>query len=176
MSQYCTYLTIYSGNKLPPFYVGYSTRKKIQNGYHGTVASKSYKILWKEELKKNPELFKTIIISSHNSAKEANEREIEFQKTLSVIKNPLYINKAIGLYCDPTTREHGPMFGKTHSAESRAKISFAGLNRKRVKKVKIVVPKKPHGNIGNNYGKKNKGNLRPDLSEYNKLRSYNVEK
>ena len=30
---YCVYLTIYRGNKLPPFYIGYSSINKIKAGY-----------------------------------------------------------------------------------------------------------------------------------------------
>jgi hypothetical protein len=40
---FCTYLTIYSGNKLPMFYIGSSTVKKVVSGYHGSVSSKIYK-------------------------------------------------------------------------------------------------------------------------------------
>ena len=173
MSNYCTYLTIYQGNKLPPFYVGYSTFEKIQRGYHGSVQSKQYKNIWKEELKINPHLFKTVILTKHINAKEANLKEIYFQKCLSVIRNPLYINKAIGLYCDPKTRKHGPMFGRKHSEETKAKMRISNSERipwnKKEKK-----PKQPHGNIGNNYGIKNKGRKRPDLSERNRIRFRNV--
>lgn len=42
-SIYCTYLTIYSGSKLPPFYMGSSSLKRIQAGYKGSVKSKLYK-------------------------------------------------------------------------------------------------------------------------------------
>jgi hypothetical protein len=51
---YCTYLTIYSGNKLPPFYIGSTSVNRISNGYHGSVSSKRYKSIWLEELKTNP--------------------------------------------------------------------------------------------------------------------------
>jgi hypothetical protein len=37
MSIYCVYLTCYRGNKLPPFYIGYSTIEKVKDGYKGTV-------------------------------------------------------------------------------------------------------------------------------------------
>lgn len=32
---YCTYLTSYFGNKLPPFYIGYTTVANINRGYRG---------------------------------------------------------------------------------------------------------------------------------------------
>ena len=31
---YCVYLTIYTGNKLPPFYIGSTSLKKINKGYN----------------------------------------------------------------------------------------------------------------------------------------------
>ena len=33
------YLTTYSGNRLPPFYVGSTSSSKIARGYHGSVSS-----------------------------------------------------------------------------------------------------------------------------------------
>ena len=59
---YCTYLTVYSGNKLPPFYIGSSSIDIINNGYRGSVSSKEYKQIWKTELKNNSHLFKIMII------------------------------------------------------------------------------------------------------------------
>jgi hypothetical protein len=92
MSIYCTYLTIYSGNKLPPFYIGSSSLEKIEKGYCGTVLSKKYINIWKEELKNNRHLFKTKIISRHETRKEALDKELFLHKALSVVKSPLYIN------------------------------------------------------------------------------------
>lgn len=63
--EYCTYLTLYSGNKLPPFYIGSTHVKNINKGYKGSVGSKNFGDIWKTELKENPELFKTKIISYH---------------------------------------------------------------------------------------------------------------
>lgn len=94
MSTYCVYLTIYMGKKLPMFYIGSSTLTKINNGYKGSVSSKVYGKIWKEELKNNPGLFRTKIISSHNTREQAFDKEEKLQKRLNVIKNPLYINKS----------------------------------------------------------------------------------
>lgn len=89
---YCTYLTVYFGNKLPPFYIGFTSIKKIEKGYHGSVSSKLYKNIWKMELKKNPHLFKTIILTEHDVIIDAKEKETYLQQKLNVVKNPLYIN------------------------------------------------------------------------------------
>jgi hypothetical protein len=97
MTIYCTYLTVYRGNKLPPFYIGYSTVKKIEDGYHGTVLSKAWKDAWKAELDQNPHLFKTTIISQHESRVEAVDREQQLQRALNVLQKPeMYLNRAIG--------------------------------------------------------------------------------
>lgn len=92
---YCVYITIYRGNKLPPFYIGYSTAEKIKNGYRGSVSSRQYENIWKKELKENNHLFITRILSYHNSAEKAKIRETEIQKKLRVHKNPLYSNTQI---------------------------------------------------------------------------------
>lgn len=90
----CVYLTIYSGNKLPPFYIGSSTVEKVNNGYFGSVKSLEYSAIWKEETTNNPHHFKCRIISTHPTKKAALAREEELQRKLNVIKNPLYINKS----------------------------------------------------------------------------------
>jgi len=84
------------GNKLPPFYIGYTSESKIYAGYHGTVSSKKYESIWKSEIKNNSHLFKTVIISKTSNKEKALEREEYFQKKLNVVKNPLYINMAYG--------------------------------------------------------------------------------
>src|SRR3990172_9697303 len=92
---YCTYLTIYLGNKLPPFYIGYSLIEKIKKGYHGSVASQQYKTVWRQELKNHPEFFKTTILTIHETKEHAREREMSLQRAMNVIKNPMYINLSI---------------------------------------------------------------------------------
>ena len=123
MTTYCTYLTIYSGNKLPLFYIGSSSIDRINKGYRGSVLSKIYKETWKNELLTNPHLFKTKIITTHNDRKEATTKEKFLQKSLDVVKNPLYINRAyaqiegshgnpIGPTCYGRVGINHPMYGK----------------------------------------------------------------
>lgn len=111
---FCTYLTIYSGNKLPPFYIGYTSIENIEKGYRGSVSSRQYKIIWIKELSENPHLFKTIILNKFETKAEAKETETRLQTSLKVHKNPLYINKSIS-----GTKFHSPEFTK----ETKAKIS-----------------------------------------------------
>ena len=90
---HCVYLTEYSGSKLPPFYIGSTSVEKVQNGYRGSVSSKEYSAIWKTELRTNPNLFKTIIISYCKDKKQSLEKEYYFQQRMNVVENSLYINK-----------------------------------------------------------------------------------
>lgn len=118
---FCTYLTTYFGNKLPQFYIGYSTIEKINKGYRGSVSSKEYKQIWRYELSTNPHLFKTTIICTHVTREDAREHEIFLQKYFQVDKNPMYINRSIGgiKFC----------FCVKHSNETKLKMSKAGRGR-----------------------------------------------
>lgn len=90
---YCVYLTVYSGSKLPPFYIGSKdTHSIITNAYRGSVTSRKYKEIWISELKNSPHLFKTVPISYTNTRDEALTREREIQIFFDVIKNPMFIN------------------------------------------------------------------------------------
>ena len=95
MNKFCVYLTIYSGNKLPPFYIGSSTVEKIGLGYHGSVSSWQFKNIWLDEIRNNRTLFKTIIIHTSENRLDAFKKEQFFQKKLNVVKNSLYCNQAI---------------------------------------------------------------------------------
>lgn len=150
MNIYVTYLTIYSGNKLPQFYIGSSLIDKINSGYHGSVKSKKYKDIWKNELKQNPHLFKTKIISTHETRELATAKELKLQKLLNVANSPMYINMAYaapnGFFGISTkgipksektkskmrgnTNAKGPRKNK-RSSEHNAKISKALTGRER---------------------------------------------
>ena len=123
---YCTYLTVYTGNKLPPFYIGSTSVDNITKGYKGSVLSKNYKSIWKQELHSHPDLFKTIILTRHETRQEAMEREVVFHEALSVACNPIYINMC---------HANGKFFNTVpHSSETKAKMSVA-------KKGKTLSPK-----------------------------------
>lgn len=156
MKRYCTYLTIYRGNTLPPFYIGSTSIERISNGYRGSVESREYKKLWKYEIKNNPHLFKTVIISTHYTRKEAACKEEFFHKSLNVVPNQLYVNKAffntksnhlVYIPSDETkrkwseaklgkkqTEEHirnkvKSRSGYTHSDQTKSKMSMASLGK-----------------------------------------------
>lgn len=91
---YCVYLTTYKGNKLPPFYIGSTSIKNIENGYFGSVSSKLYKQTWNLEIKQNPHLFKITIISRHTSRADALSKELSFHKKLNVVDSQMYTNRS----------------------------------------------------------------------------------
>ena len=116
---FCVYLTVYRGSKLPPFYIGSSSHNKILNGYCGSVSSKRYKNIWKQELKTNPHLFITKILCCFENRQEALNRENYIQRQLKVVDNCLYVNQAYaipgGCFRNSFHGKSNPMFGKTRT-------------------------------------------------------------
>ena len=114
--QYCTYLTVYYGNKLPLFYIGSTLIKHIESKYHGSVKSKKYKDIYRKELIENKHLFKTFIIKKYYSRKYAMFREKKLQEKLNVVKSEMYINLSIakdfGWFGMKVKGIHNPVYGK----------------------------------------------------------------
>lgn len=126
MSIYCVYLTIYRGNKLPPFYIGYSTVEKVLNGYRGTISSKLYKEIYKQELKENPHLFKTIIITKCETRNLALEKETYFQRHFNVHTNSMYMNMSISnerFYCTDHSFKQTASYSKKVSKNNKDRWS-----------------------------------------------------
>ncbi|UYM28709.1 homing endonuclease [Serratia phage vB_SspM_LC53] len=109
--KYITYLTIYTGEKLPPFYIGSTSLKKFNLGYHGTVTSKKYKDAYKEELSQNPELFDTCIIDEFDTREEATACELHYQKLHDAVKNENFFNMS---YAAPKGCFGMDVAGKNH--------------------------------------------------------------
>lgn len=133
---YVTYLTIYYGSKLPMFYIGSTSLDKINKGYRGSVSSKKYKSIWEFELKNSPHLFKTKILTKHNSRQDATTREYKFQKLLSVVKSGMYINRGYatvnGHYNFGMIGENNPFYGKSHSEDNLRFFRESQLGEKSV--------------------------------------------
>jgi hypothetical protein len=126
---FCVYLTSYKGNKLPPFYIGSSSIIKIETGYHGSVTSKRYKKVWNYEIKNNPHLFKTIIISKHDTRKQALEKEMKLQESLNVVHSPMYINRSLAKPNGFFGAYHGE-FPKPHKKPKKVrKLTLEGRKR-----------------------------------------------
>lgn len=92
---YCVYLTVYKGNKLPPFYIGQTSITKISKNYHGSVKSKQYKQIWEQELVENNYLFETKVLKKFDIRKDALAYEEYIQRAFNVHTNPMFINKAL---------------------------------------------------------------------------------
>ena len=123
---YAVYLTIYRGKKLPPFYIGSTSLKKIKDGYRGSVVSKKYGDIFKLELLTNPQLFDVIILSRHSSRKNALEAELILQKELDVVKSNQFFNEAYasvnGMFGRDVSGDSNPMFGKKQTEQTKEKI------------------------------------------------------
>lgn len=131
---YCVYLTIYKGNKLPPFYIGYTKTDKVSSGYHGSVSSKSYKKVWQQELKSSPHLFLTTILKVFDCQESAVFYEEYLHKHFKVHKNPLYINQSIS---NVSFRNNLSTFNHTES--TKQKISASNRGKKRDAKTREVL-------------------------------------
>lgn len=113
---YCVYITTYAGDRMPSKYIGSSNVTRIRNGYRGSVSSKKWKSIWKEELTFNPELFSTEIVFECDRREDAISKELELQKLYNVVKSAEWINegyaKINGYAGRNVTGDHNPMYGR----------------------------------------------------------------
>jgi hypothetical protein len=100
----CVYLTIYSGNKMPPYYIGSTiTDNVINKNYYGSVSSKKYKTIWSSERKNNPHLFDILILSEHTTRSDAHVEGLRLKILKDVVESPDFINQTFENskdYCD----------------------------------------------------------------------------
>lgn len=147
---YVVYLTTYRGNKLPSFYIGYTSETKIKKGYNGSVRSKRYMSIWKQERKEHPELFKTVILQRFDTDLKAREREEYLQRFFDVPNNPMYINMAIGRGRFGGCGENNPIYGThrihTEIAIQRMKAAHKGktLSEAHKRAISKSSPRKKH--------------------------------
>jgi hypothetical protein len=92
---FVTYLTIYDGDKLPPFYIGSTSKARHDGGYLGSVRSKKYRAAWEQELQEHPELFDSIIIDEFEARDESLAAELALQRKHRVVSSPLFINMGL---------------------------------------------------------------------------------
>ena len=123
MGNFVVYLIIYSGQKHPPFYIGSTTIKKLENGYRGSVRSSRWKDVYAKEVKENPEAYSYYILARTDSRKHALELEKKLQLFYNVVKSDLYINRAIasvnGFFGVSMNGENNPMYGKRASDKTK---------------------------------------------------------
>lgn len=113
--KYIAYLTIYSGDKLPPFYIGSTSLDKHLEGYNGTVLSKKYKAIYQKEQHEHRELFDSIVINEFDTREEATDCERYYQKQMNVVRSKLFFNMAIaapdGCFGMDTAGVNHPLYG-----------------------------------------------------------------
>ena len=136
---YCTYLTVYTGNKLPRRYIGSTTVSRINENYHGSVKSKKYKEIWISELRDNPHLFKTRILKTFSSHRDALNEELRVQKKYDVVRSKNYINMS---FAQPNGFFGMSTKGIPMSEEAKLKQRIQRLGIKRPEHSKILSGRK----------------------------------
>lgn len=118
---YCVYLTTYSGDKLPPYYIGSTSVEKISSGYKGSVSSTEFKQIWDDEIRNHPERFHVEIISEHSTRKSALIAELDYQIKCDVVKSNEYVNKSLaqpdGFFGMDVSGSKNPMYGRNRTGE-----------------------------------------------------------
>lgn len=118
---YCVYLTLYFGNMLPRRYIGSCKLEKIKNGYNGSVSSKKYKKIYEEEQRNNKHLFKTRVLSVHETGVEAREKELDLHINYDVVLSEKYFNESLaqpkGFFGRGVSGENNPMYGRSRKGE-----------------------------------------------------------
>lgn len=128
MTQFVTYLTKYSGNLLPPYYIGSTTLEKALSGkYFGSIRSKKYRDIFKQELTNNIDLFSIKILSYHETRKEALANELVIQKENNVVHSTEYFNESYasvnGFFGRKVTGVDSPAYGKTNKSNTGRKLT-----------------------------------------------------
>jgi hypothetical protein len=121
-SIYVTYLTIYSGLAMPPFYIGSTSLKKIEKGYVGSVASRQFRDIWKRERVENPSCFDVLILSEHSTRAAALSEEKVLHERLDVVRSPLFINMSIAGVHPKNSGKGRPMSERTRSALTQSRL------------------------------------------------------
>lgn len=131
---FIVYLTIYSGDKLPPFYIGSTSLKKFNEGYTGSVRSQKYKKIYYEEKINNPHLFDVCIVDMFETRKEAICAEYKYQKLNDVVKSDKFFNMSMaspnGFFGMSTAKEDNPFYNKKHTKTALKIMSECKLGDK----------------------------------------------
>lgn len=155
---FVVYLTMYMGDKLPRWYIGSSSKERVLSGYTGSVTSKKWSNIYYNELKENRHLFKTRILSSHETRDEAVIEEHRLQRMHKVVTNILYFNESYatknGCFTMDKTGELNPMFGQGEKVKGkkngRHRDIFKGDLDQVSKNISEGLRKTPKNKKGNN--------------------------
>jgi hypothetical protein len=141
---YVVYLTTYSGVEGLPLYIGSTSLKRLSKGYHGSVSSREYKMLWDRALKREPNAFRTEVLSTHQTRLQALTAERIVQEERDVVSSPQYVNMAFagvhprnsgrGRPMSTRTREalRNANLGSSRSEETKARMRESAKQRKPV--------------------------------------------
>lgn len=117
---FVVYLTIYSGNKLPPFYIGSTSLKKYSSGYCGTITSQAYRTIYTKEIRESPELFDVVLLETCRTREHALIQELFWQKRVNAKTSSDYFNMSWaqpnGFMGRDTSGKNHPLFG-SHNAK-----------------------------------------------------------
>lgn len=132
--KYVTYLVTYSGDKLPKYYIGSTSKEKANSGkYFGSICSNKYKEIFLNEKKYNIHLFKIKILSTHLNRKDAVSEELKLQIKYNVVNSNNYMNESLasvnGFFGRDVSGKNHPMYGKKHSEKTRNKLKIARSKR-----------------------------------------------
>ncbi len=111
----CVYLTSYSGDKHPPYYVGSTYLDNHYNGYLGSQVSKKWAEIVNLEQKENPNLYSCITLHKISSRIIATQIEDEIIRSLDAVNSELFWNMGTADGCFGLSQrgEDNPMYGKT---------------------------------------------------------------
>jgi len=116
-NSYCVYKVTYNGNLLPRYYIGSTSIKKVNSGkYFGSITSKKWKDVFKNEVLNNSDLFSIEILSKHILRADALKEELNLQILNNVVKSGDYMNESLasinGMFGRDVKGKNNPMFGK----------------------------------------------------------------
>ena len=118
---FVVYLTRYHGTLLPPKYIGSAPENKVKSGlYFGTITSKKWSKIFKEELRNNKNLFSIEILSYHETRQEALSEEFRLQKLNDVVKSGEYFNEGFA--------SKNFFHGNKHTEKTKNKLSISSKN------------------------------------------------
>lgn len=113
---FCVYITTYNGAKLPSKYIGSSSVERVDKGYRGSVRSAKWSTVWVNELRDNPQLFETQIVSVHNTREDALIEELRLQRVYDVVSSDEWINESFatvnGFFGRDVTGALNPNYGR----------------------------------------------------------------
>jgi hypothetical protein len=130
---FVVYKVTYIGSVLDSkYYIG-STSLEIANSgkYFGSISSKKWKNIYKQETIKNPQDFKLEILSSHPTRKDALLEELRLHIELDVVNDDNYFNKSLaspnGWFGRKISGPEHHSYGRKRSEESKQKMRESKL-------------------------------------------------